>query len=260
MASASAYARPGDDVAPNATWSVTSGAAASGYPASNLGNRNPAKPFKATGTSVTVRATFGAAQTLVGVALINHNLAGAASVAIQSGTGLNQAIAVAANSGGQCTNPVLDFSSASSGQRTSTTFDIVISTGVLGNIAIGEVLLLTSIRDLAWLWGLTFRPKRVVKRAGKTAGGTALQYNKRIRVRIVSAKVDAQTEEAAMRTLEEESQGEVFPWFLWPDRTVNEALYVMFAPGTFGWTPTSLGFTDMPLELEEVASGPPLFP
>jgi hypothetical protein len=260
VASPSAYARPGDDVAPNATWSVTSGAAATGYPASQVGNRNPAKPFKATGTSATIRATFGSAQVLVGVALINHNLAGAASVVITSGAGLNQVIPVAANAGGQCTHAILDFSAASSGQRTSTTFDIAVTTGVLGNVAIGEVLLLTAIRDLSWLWGLTVRIKRLVRRAGTTFGATDLQYNKRVRIRVIAAKTDAQTVEAEMRTLEEEAQGEVFPWLIWYDRTVNEAFYVKFQPGAFSWTPQSTGFTDIPIEAEELSSGPPLFP
>lgn len=259
MASPQAYARPGDDVAPSATWSVTSGAAATGYPASNVGNRNPAKPFKATGTSATLRATFGSAQVLVGVVLVNHNLAGAGAVSIASGSGLSQPVPIAANSGGQCTNAVLDFSSASLGQRTSTTFDVAVSGGVLGNVAIGEIVLLTAIRDLTWIWGVTTRPKRLVKRQ-QTFGGTHLLYNKRVRVYTFSGQTDLQSEEAAMRVLEEEAQGEVLPWVLWPDRAVNQAHYVQFAPGTFAWTHQSFGFTDIPIEAEELSMGPPLFP
>lgn len=259
MASPSAYCRPGDDVAPNATWSIVSGTADAAYPESNVANRNPAVPFKATGTSATIRATFGASQVLVGVALINHNLAGA-TVSITSGSGLSQSIPIAANSGGQCTNAILDFSAASLGQRTSTQFNIVVSGAVLGNVAIGEVLLLTAIRDLEWLWGLRVQPKRLYVRAGKTFGATDLQYNKRIRIRVVSAQTEAQAVEAEMRTLEEEAQGEGFPWVIWYERAVNECLYVKFAPGTFSWSPQSTGFTQIPIEAEEVSSGPPLFP
>jgi hypothetical protein len=239
---------------------VTSGAAATGYPASNVGNRNPAKPFKATGTSATIRATFGASQVLVGVAIINHNLAGATSVSITSGSGLSQTIPIAANSGGQRTDAILDFSAASSGQRTSTTFDIVVSGGALGNVAIGEVLLLTAIRDLNWLWGLTVKPEYLVKTAGKTFGASPLKYPKRIRIRRVSAVIDAQTEEAGQRIHFEEAQGETFPWLLWYDVAVNDAMYVQFVPGSFSWSPQSLGFTQIPIEAEELSSGPPLFP
>lgn len=259
MASPQAYTRPGDDVAPNATWSVTSGAAAAGYPVANVATRNPAKPFKATGTSATIRATFGSAQVLVGVALINHNLAGATEVKITSGTGLDQVIAIGPNAGGQHTPAILDFSAAASGQRTSTTFDVVMTGGVLGNVALGEVVLLTAIRDLTWIWGFTARPKRLVKRQ-TTFGGTHLQYNKRIRVVTFSGQTDLQSEEAAMRVLEDEAQGEVFPWLLWPDRTVNHVHYVQFVPGTFSWSPQSFGFTTIPIEAEELSMGPPLFP
>jgi len=260
VASAQAYTRAGDDVAPNATWSVTAGAAATGYPPANVGNRNPAKPFKATGTSATLRATFGASQVLVAVALINHNLAGATQVKITSGSGLDQVIPIPANSGGFCVNPILDFSAADAGQRTSTTFDLVMTTGALGNVAVGEVLLLTAIRDLPWNWGLTIRPKRLVTRAGQTFGGTSLQYNKRVRVHVVSGVIDLQTEEAATRLHEEEAQGEIVPWLIWPERVVNQVYYVQFLPGTFAWTPASPGSTTMPIDAEEVSAGPPLFP
>lgn len=253
-----AYCRPADNIAPNATWSVVSGTANSAYPVGNVGNRNPGRPFKATGTSVRIRATFGSPQILLGVALFNHNLAGASSVAILSGASLNQAIPIAPNQGVFCTPPILDFSAALLAQRTSTTFDIDVAGGVLGNIAIGEVALLTAIRDLRWVYGLRMKPKRLVTRQS-TFGGTHLQYNKRIRILTASGRVELQTEEAAMRLLEEEAQGEVQPWVLWPERAVNHACFVKFLPGTFEWSPKSFGSTEMPIEVEEVSSGPPLF-
>lgn len=256
---ASRYTLPSDNVAPNATWSVVSGAGATGYPVANVADRNPAKPFKATGTSVTIRATFGAPVVLKAVGLANHNVAGASVVKITSGAGLDQAIAVAANSGGQCVNPITDFSSASSGQRTSTTFDVVVATGVLGNIAIGEVLLLTEIRDLPWSWGVRIKPVRLVKRQ-TTFGGTHLQYNKRILAHRFSANIELQDDENAMRLLEMEAQGEVFPWVLWPDTTVNRWHLVQFEPGTFEWVWAMPAFTTIPIEALELSMGPPLFP
>jgi hypothetical protein len=246
-------------VGPNATWSVTSGAAAAGFPVGNLGDRNPAKVFMATGTSVTVRATFGGSQVLVGVHIANHNLAGA-TVSITSGSGLNQSIPIAANSGGFCVNPFLDFSSASSGQRTSTTFDIVVTGGALGNIAIGEIELLTAIRDLKWVWGLRRRPVRLVTTPGNTWGGSRILYNKRIRVYEWTGQVKRQTEESAMTTLEDEAQGEVFNWTLWPDRAVNQGHSVYFKPGTFELIWRAPQLTEVPIDIREHSSGPPLFP
>lgn len=260
MASDTRYARPNDNVSPNATWTVQSGsAAASGYPASNVGNRNPAKPFKSVGTSTTLRATFGSNQVLVAVAIINHNLAGASSVVLTSGAGLNQTVTIPANdSDGQCLNPFLDFSSAALAQRTSTTFDLAITTNALGNVAIGEILLLTALRDLRWMWGLKFQPGRAVVRH-RTFGGSLLAYDKKIRVRRASGRVQLQSEETAMRLLETEGRGEVYPWLLIPVRTVNDCWFVQFVPGSFAYMPRSLGSTELVIEAEEVSSGPPLF-
>lgn len=256
---ASKYARPGDNVSASATWTVTSGSAATGYPASNVSNLNPAKPFKAAGTSATIRATFGSAQVLVGVALVNHNLAGATSVVIESGSGLNQAVSIAANSGGQHVPAILDFSAASSGQRTSTTFDIAMSGGVLGNVAVGEVLLLTALRDLPWSWGVRTKPLRLVKRQA-TFGGTHLQYNKRVLVHQFSGEIALTDDEASVRLLEMEAQGEMFPWLLWPDTDVNRCALVQFEPGTFEWAWAMPSFTTIPVEAVELSNGPPLFP
>lgn len=254
-----AYTRPSDDVAPDATWSLTAGTAETGYPPSYVGNRNPAKPFKAAGTSATLRATFGASQVLVGVAIINHNWAGASSVVITSGSGLNEAITVPANVGGQCVDCILDFSAELLAQRTSTTFDIAVSTGVLGNVAIGEILLLTAIRDLRWSWGLKVKPKRYVVKH-PTFGMSALKYDKRVLVHEVTAMVDLQTEEADMLALEAEAKGEILPWLVWPKTTENRVHYVQFRPDTFERLFQSEGITQMPIHADEISKGPPLFP
>lgn len=260
MPSVSLYARPGDDVSPNATWSMVVGSANAAYPVSNLGNRNPAKPFKSTGTTATMRATFGVSQVLVGVAVINHNLAGATSVKILSGTGLNQTITIPANGAdGQCVNPFLDFSAAASVQRTSTTFDIEVTTGVLGNLAIGEVLLLTARRDLRWIWGLTMTPDYLIQGPGDTFGGSLLQYDKKIRQRSWVGRTQLQAVEAEMNTLHQQAKSAIFPWLLIEDRNVNECAYVQFVRGSYKRTPRSIGSTEIAIEVRESSSGPPLF-
>lgn len=256
---AAAYARPSDDIAPSATWSLTSGAAAGGYPVANVKNLNPAKPFKATGTSATLRATYGSPQTIVAIAILNHNLAGLSALAIQSGSGLNQALTVPPNAGGQCVPFIVDLSTLSSVQRTSTTFDLVVTTTVLGNVAIGEVLLLTSIRDLWVSWGQQTQPQRLVIDA-RTFGGSPLLYNKRVLVHRLTGQVEPSEYEATLRTLETEAEGSVHPWLVWPDVTVSRCHYVKFSPGTFRWTRQAPNLSTIPVDLEEMSAGPPLFP
>jgi hypothetical protein len=214
---------------------------------------------KATGDNVKLRATFPAPVVLVGVAIVNHNLAGAGSVVLVSGSGLNEAITVPANTGRQSNAPILDFSAALLAQRTSTTFDLEVAGGVLGNIAIGQIVLLTAIRDFRWNWGVKITPMRLVSRRA-TFGATHLQYDKRIRIYKITGRVDLQTEEAAMVFLEEEAEGENHPWIIWPVVAVGVCYYVKFDPGTFSWTWETFGFTAMPLEATEVSKGPPLFP
>lgn len=259
------YARAGDNVAPDATPTLTSGSVAAGSALANVVDRNPAKALRLAGTSGTIRFTFGAGVELVGIAIVNHNLVGATVTLTNNGGGggiSGQAIAIAANGlDAQCTNAILDFTLLySATQRTATQWDVAISGAALGNVAIGEILLLTAIRDLRWMWGVTVRPTRAIVTPGTTFGESHLRYNKRIRRRRFSGKLQLQSEEAGMRLLEEEAQGEYFAWLLWPDIAVNDCWLVQFEPGSFQWAGRSIGSTEIPIEGSEVSSGPPLFP
>jgi hypothetical protein len=257
VASYDRFCRPTDIRQP--TWSVTSGAANAAYPVANLGDTRPDKPFKATGTSVTVRGTFGASTTLVGIVIVNHNLAGATAT-LTSGSGLNQSLTIPDNRGGQSFAVIKDFSSADSGQRTSTTFDVAITGGLLGNIAMGEILLISTWRDLLWMYGLSVHPKRHVVRQ-RTFGASLLQYNKRIVQYELRGICRRQDQEAELRALELETQGEVFPWLIVrePGGNNQDAYYVQFVPGTFEWLRRVVGSTEIPIVAETVSSGPPLF-
>ena len=259
----SRYCRPSDIKQPTVGWSVTSGAANAAYPVGNLGDKRPDKPFKATGTAVTVRATFSLSTVLEGVVLPpQHNLEGA-SVSITSATGLNLPITIPLNTGGQSNMAILDFKSALLAQRDSTQFNLVITGGLLGNIAIGEVLLIGDggWRNLKWIWGLKWKPRRLVV-THSTFGAAHLTYNKRIRIREGRGLVKLKTEEAALRVLEEEAQGEVNPWLLVsePYTSPPQGYYGKFAPGSFEWSPKSIGSTEIPIEFHELSPGAPLFP
>jgi hypothetical protein len=249
---------PQADEAPNAQWSVVSGTENVEYPASYLGNRNPARPFKATGTSVTARATFGSDVILVGVSIQNHNLAGA-TVSITSGSGLSQPIPTPANDYDDLwIGPWLDFSSALLVQRTSTQFNIVVTGGLLGPIAIGEVILITAFTDLNLKLGAKYQPTRLQIRH-RTWGASHLQYDKRIRIRTAKGMLDLRSDEATMRRLEAEAIGGYHPFLFIPDEDVNEAWYVQLVPGSFSYSLQTHGVTQMPFEVQEISSGPRLY-
>lgn len=254
-----AYARPSDDVSPSAAWTLTAGTPDSANPVTTLGNRRPEKPFKAGSTSATARATFGAPVTLVAIAILNHNLAGAASVVLTSGDGLSVSLTVPANVGGQSVHFLTDLTAEPVLERTSTTFDLAVTTNALGNVAIGEVLLLTAVRDLWVSWGQTLQPDRLVVDQ-RTFGATSLLYNKRILSHRFTGTVEPAEYEAEMRTLEAEAEGPVHPWLLWPDVTTSRCHYVKFGAGTFKVTRQAPGLSPIPFDLVEVSPGPPLFP
>lgn len=77
------YQYPSDNKAPSGTPTVTAGTASTDYPIAYLTDLNPAKPFKFTTTSGTIRWDYGAAQRIDLVAIIHHNLDAGLSVRIQ---------------------------------------------------------------------------------------------------------------------------------------------------------------------------------
>lgn len=252
----SRIARPGDNVAPDATVSLTSGTANALYPVTNLVNRDPAKPFKATGTSCTIRFTWSGDRVLVGIAIINHNLGGL-TLTLTNAAGLNQSVPIAANGADLlCVNAPFDFSGLAAGVRTDDIWDLAIS-GAATPVAIGEIQMLTALRDPRWNWGLKFEPERLIVSPGKTWGGARLKYDKRILLRKGMALVEYQSEEAMFRLLEQQAKGSYHNWLLIPDRDVNDCALVELV--AFSWQPISQGQTNIPINVIEVSSGPPLF-
>ncbi len=256
------FALPSDDVAPNATVTVTSGTAETEYPASFLVNRNPAKPSKSTGTAITYRFTWSGNQIIEAIAIINHNLDGA-TVTLSNAAGANEVLAIPDNTPGlypNCTNAWYDLRElATLSQRTDDVWDLAITGGALGNVAIGEVLFITDLREMRLKWGLKLSPARSVIRH-KTFGGSLLQYHKRVQVRSCAASVDLQSDQELWTQLEQEASGQVVPFLFIPDEAVNDAWYVQLQGDSFSQRPTNPGIIETPLEMVEVSPGPPLFP
>jgi hypothetical protein len=255
------FALPTEDVAPNATVTVTSGTANAEYPAANLVNRNPAKPGKATGVAITYRFTWSGNQIIRAIAIINHNLDGA-TVTLSNAAGVNQALTIPDNTTGlypHCVNPWRDLSEDwTVGQRTDDIWDLAITGGALGNVAIGEVCFLTDLNELHLIWGAKLSPSHL-NITHKTFGGSSLKYNKRILINGAAGRVDLDTDRDLMSQLDHESAGTIVPFVFIPHEDENEAWYVQNT-GEFSKAYANPGITEMPFVVEEVSEGPPLFP
>lgn len=244
---------PTENYASSATVTATSGAFNSTYPGTYANNLNPSKPVKMTGTSGTIRFTFGSSTTLAAIALINHNLAGA-TVQLSNGAGMaTQTVTIPSNtSDGQCINPFKDFSSASN--RASTTWDLAIS-GATSPIAIGEVVLANQLRDLLWRWELEADREYLVI-THETFGGSSLKYNKRIRRR--GARSSGPRINSVVHTLHQGAQGSVNPFLFILDNSINDAMFVQLTD-KLEWTHYSRNHVEGRVAVREVSSGPPLF-
>lgn len=226
------YCRPSEMIIPNGTLSVTSGTADSGYPVVNLQDRNPSKPFKATGNAVTIRATYGGAVTAKMVSLGPHNLVGATvSLTNNAGTPLNQSITIPANSlNGLSVDPFVDFSAQSS-SLSATQWNLVI-TGAAANVAIGEWHLAAEKRVLkiqmnpaqedGVAHGNTIHPTSMGGKLKSNRGWAVRRLKGRV---VVNANTVAQTL-AILRALAEDARGQFGQFLLVPDSAVNDALYV----------------------------------
>lgn len=214
------YARPSDNLATVATISVTAGAADASYPATNVNDGKSHSVVRSTGTSITLRATFGASKTLEAVALINTNATGAT---LTNGAGLNESITIPTTpEDGLPLDPWIDLRGlANTG---STTWDIAL-TGPSG-VGLGELLLIETLRDLPLQYGLK---QRDLHRCSlqETDYGVRLKYSMGVRRRSVAGgAILTETLRAALLSLQRDAFGPYSEFLLIPDADVNDALCV----------------------------------
>lgn len=253
------YARPSDNVAPLATWTVTAGALDAAFPVANISDLNPAKPVKATGTSLSLRATFGGSQTIKAVVLVNHNIAGATVALTNNGGMASQPIVIPANTeDGQSVNPFKDISLVASNSGTQWTIAI---TGAPVNIRIGEILLLAEWRTLTPNvdWGVDvdeIHPAII----HRTDAAVRLVYDLGVRWRevtgIITGATDAQR--AALMSLARDARNHVKNWAFVLDPLVNDAMFLHFADERITTKLEYLDRNPFPLKLQEESRGLPL--
>lgn len=263
------YSRAGDNTAPVATLSYIHGASNTGYPLTNLVDGFPSKPARSvgsttTGASCTIRALFTTVNqpSLELVAFGPHNLTTGASVSLQNPNGLNQPITINPQTeDGLCLNPWIDLTGISSGTRTSTQWDLVI-TGVTSTngVAIGEYVLIgtNGKRQLNLLYGLVQGEEHKTI-TSMTDHGVKLKYFLGVRQRNLNGQIVNDSDRANILSLMRDAQGQYKGFLLIPDNTVNDALFVDLNVDEREFTRTAPTYSPIKLQFLELQNGPALF-
>lgn len=237
----SLFVRPADDLIRTATLVAT--AEDSAYPVENLQDGDPASVFKAGATATTVTATHTSAVRRLAGMINTSNLAGA-TVTVGGVT----FTVPARTADGQCVN---GFLALSLGAATSTAFAI---SGASVNVQIGELVLASAVTELEWMYGVEFVARRRSSRQ-RTFLGSDLVYDTGIRQRRASGRVLRDGARAAITALWESAKGDVLPFLLVPDQSVNDAWYVRFVSGDQRYARVGPNATEMPIDVEEVSMG-----
>lgn len=245
------YCRPSDIVTDGATVSLTAGAAAAAFPLANLYDRKAHSVFKATGTSCTIRATYGGAKTLQAIALIHHNLAGA-TVTVTNGAGFSNGLTIPSTPLDAL--PLDPWESyIGLANTSSTTWDIAIS-GASANVAIGELLLIETLRTLRIRW----EPEEDEQHRAivlETDYGVRQRYGMGVRQRAFRGLAYLEADRADILALQRDARGPLKSFCLVPDSTVNDALFVDLSIDVRTFRRRNPGFTDMALAFREQQKG-----
>lgn len=247
------YCRASDLVAASATVALTSGTANTAYPLVNLYDLNPAKVFKATGTSCTITFTYGGAQRWQAFALITHNLPGATVTLTNNGGMASQPVTIPSDAeDGLSVDPFLDLRDVAGNSATVWTLTI---TGAAANVAIGEVLAASTLRQLPIRWNVV-EGEDIPVRRNVTAFGVSLVYHLGIRTRRLAGTLIHHKSRADLLTLKRGALGLGRGVLVIPDLLVNDALFMRHASTDNEWTRIAPGLTQMSIALEEVGRGP----
>lgn len=245
------YAKPSDMVTASATLSLPAGSADASYPLTNLADLRPDKPFKATGTSATIRATFGAGKALQAVGFISHNLHGLTiTVTNNNSMAAQNLVMPAVGDDAYCVNGFLNISAVTT---SATQWNFAIS-GAAANVAIGDLILVETLRTMDIRWGVTHADRHPIIEH-RTEYDVSLIYDLGLRYRLFSAEVVRESERSAITSLHRGCKGRVTPFWFVLDSDVNDACLVRFAGTELPWERVQPRESRAPIALEEVSAG-----
>lgn len=226
MATDTLYGRPSDNICASATLSLTTGAAAAGYPLTNLQDLRPDTPFKCTGVNATIVCTFGAAKTLQAIALAHHNLYGLTiTVTNNGGVMASQNLVVpAVSNDGLPVNPWIDLRSVAGNSAAVWTITIA---GAAANVAIGELLLIQTLRSMPLRYGCEI-VERHPALTHRTEYDVKLSYGMGLRYRRMTGMIEKESERASLLALHRDARGTLKPWLFILESDVNDAMFVAF--------------------------------
>lgn len=215
------YCRPSDMVTDAGTVSLTSGSADPLFPLANAYDRKAHTVFKATGTGVTVRVTYGVARALQGISVHQHSLGGATAT-VSNNNGLSVAFAIPADSeDGHGINPFKDLRLVTT---SATEWNIAI-TGASPVAAFGELVWWATVRELPVRFGMEEREEHR-KLMQVTPYGVRNKYGMGVRQRGVRGEVKLPTNYDDLKALERDARGGLRNFPIVPDANANDALFV----------------------------------
>lgn len=266
------YSLPADQVADDATISVETGTAVTGYPATALADGNLAKPAKLAETSGAWLFTFGAAQRVDWVALGPHNFDAGATVVVQGNASdswgsptLDTTITIPADDADDRAVCAWKDLTGVTGYTTDgfQYWRIGVTSTNSAALALGEVWLSALARTVAGAMGHNYKwdfdvaeTRRVIEH--ETEYGVSTVYDLQTRQRTFRADLRVSDSGlAAWATWHRAMKGRVSPTVWIPDTTVNEAWWVRQA---LGWSVRRrfTNLNELTFTLEELSHGLPL--
>jgi hypothetical protein len=266
------YVLPGENLSPVANgggsdWVVNTGTGDAAYPATNLGDLNPAKPAKLTTTTGSWVRDLGSAKTIEIASLVMHNLTPGLEVRLQGNATnawgaptFNQTFTIPAyHEDGMPVNPWMNLKDL--GVGISFRFWRVVVVGVnAAAVAIGDIILGRTLSQFPVNihWGFTETDEHPMI-AHKTTHGVELIYDLNTKIRHVNGEVE--TTDAgytAFKSLHRAARGKVLPWLMVLDPAINDAMLVRFEKETLEADRNFRNSSTIKLDFCELSRGMPL--
>jgi hypothetical protein len=237
MAGLLRYALFRHDVSRIAVWSVTGGTEDAGYPASNLNGRDPTAPAKLTTTSGILQADLSAAAVaLYGVQLVHTNLAPGLTVSLQASAAsdfgsiaFSQAITIPALKNNWPVNPYALFASP----QTYDYWRLNVSGTNPVALSLGHVSLLAGVQSFTWAkselkWTDTIPVWDDVTEID-------VPQDMDLLTQLRACEFDTVNDATAQEALDDwwfDARGQILPFTVIPNVTVNESYYMTFQEKT----------------------------